>query len=126
MPVEVHFVFNADEDRTSSATLLPADYQFVDAIVCRAGASCVLHGHAAVTEALQLMMSADVLVTSRSSFAYVAALYTRGIVLFETPKENCDVCYYVSEAFRVDTSGRIFDVAEFRARMRMFFRSSRF
>lgn len=48
----------------------------------------------------------------------------RGIVLFETPKENCDVCYYVSEAFRVDTSGRIFDVAEFRARMKMFFRSS--
>lgn len=126
LPIDVHFVFNADEDKTANATRLPTDYQFVDEVVCRAGANCVLHGRATVVEALQLMISTDVLVTSRSSFAYIASLYTRGIVLFETPKENCDVCYYVSEAFRVDTSGRIFFIDEFRARTKLFFRTSRF
>jgi hypothetical protein len=125
VPMNVHIVFNSDAARDEDVRL-PPDDAFMDRIVCRHGATCVLHGRETAVESLRLMMSTDVLVTSRSSFPYVAALYSQNIVLFETPKENCDVCYYTSESFRVDIRGRIFALAEFRARMAMLFRSARF
>lgn len=71
-------------------------------------------------------MAPDVLVTSRSSFSYVAALYTRAIVLFETPKEECDRCYWVSEMMRVDRRGRLFEHEEFLARVALLLRGGRF
>ena len=114
--VELHIVFRNTEPA------LPAEYAFLQDTLCGLW-RCTLHWDENVTESIRTLISADVLVTSRSSFSYVAALYTKSLVLFETPKEECSRCYWVSDYMRVDKSGHIFEPEEFAARLRMVLRS---
>lgn len=116
--VQFHFVFRHDSRE------FPKDFAFISETVCARWA-CTRHWQQNVTESLHTLMSADVLVTSRSSFSYVAALYTRGLVLFETPKEECEHCYWLSEYMRVDKSGNVFNAEELTARISLILRSGR-
>lgn len=115
---EFHFVFQ------NSAPEFPEEYAFLQHGICKRS-RCFLHWNESVTESLRTLMSAEVLVTSRSSFSYVAALYTKAIVLFETPKEECGSCYWTADYNRVDKTGRIFEPEEFQARLSALLRQRR-
>jgi hypothetical protein len=112
--LDLHFVFKAG----ASPSLLPSEYSFLEESVCGRNAQCTLHDDDAPVRSWRLLLSCDVLVTSRSLFSYVAALYARVPVLFEPPQPACGACFRTSEAFGVDARGRLVASAdEFRARL---------
>lgn len=78
-----------------------------------------------VKETLYYMVESDVLITSGSSFPAIAALLrTKGLVLYEYPKENVLGIYELSEHGLIDPNGTIVkpSMSELRHQLQVIFR----
>lgn len=126
VPIDLHFVFNDRALGRRHETEMPLSYAFLDDMLCANGAaSCVWH-NVASTDGLRVLTSTDIVVTSKAMYSTVAALLTRGIVLF-APKQYCGAsCLSVSEAFLINEAGEIALIDEFNARMSMLLYTARF
>lgn len=116
MKLDLHFV--------RSFAGIGDEFSFIDNDICKR-VSCKHHIDSEIDQSLTILLSADILITSRSSFAYVAAIYSNNIILMETPKENCGRCYNLGESFRFNAAGRILKPKEFEARFALFSRRRR-
>lgn len=125
-PIDLHFVFNDRAIGRGHDTEMPLSYAFLDDMLCASGAaSCVWH-NVAPTDGLRVQTSTDIVVTSSALFSSVAALLTRGIVLF-APNQHCGAhCLSVSEAFSLNEKGEIASINEFNARLSLLLQSARF
>jgi len=86
--------------------------------LCEVSGFCVLVSSLSVREAVDSLIFSDVLITSGSSFADMAAMYHRGVVLMRESKDGPENCYKKSSDFAISLQGRIVDFREARARVR--------
>jgi hypothetical protein len=111
------FAFECTSSRCENSA--PTGYTFL-AELC-AGFDCVFDASSSVLQHLQLMIGADVLVTSGSSFSYAAAVYSTNIIIFTPNKmRQCPLCYLLDHYVVSNEDGDIspLEAAKFIALLR--------
>jgi hypothetical protein len=96
----------------------PRGYEFIDGI-CRAHEfACTFEGSLDARDSMVAMVFADLLITSGSSFADIAAFYSRGVVILHDSKDGFNNSYWLNEHFRMHPDGSIMaSVNEIRGRV---------
>jgi hypothetical protein len=120
-----HWTLDVVFECPSCESRLPASHAVLHTL-CDNGAAyncsaCRFSSQLTVRESLQRLILGDVLVTSGSSFSYMAALVHRGVVLEREPKETWSMgrAYAMSSSFNVTNSGAIEPFFEARSRLHL-------
>jgi len=98
-------LFLYDCIRNCVANKAPAGYQFLEGLCV---SNCQFDNSASVRDHMKLMINADILITSGSSFSYAAAMYSNKIVIY-TPNKmvECPKCFLVEHYIYVGDQGAI-------------------
>jgi len=85
--------------------------------LCELSGFCQTVQLPAVRDAVDLLIFSDILITSGSSFADMAAMYHRGVVLMRESKDGPENCYKKSSDFAISEHGRIVHFREVQSRV---------
>lgn len=119
--VELHFVFECPTCRAMPKTHRVLHDLCDGPMRDKRRLACTFDGSRDVAEAVRALIFSDVLVTSGSSFADIAALYHRGVVLMRDSATGIVNAFRKADDFRVSSTGAVTGFEEARAQFQFQF-----